>query len=65
MSTTSPTATTVRHDYDFSSVSPIVQEFVDGRGLNGAGLIVVDRDDGVVYEDYWGVFDADRISLIA
>ena len=55
----------MKHDYDFSAVSPIIQAFVDDNDLNGAGLIVVDRDDGVVYEDYWGVFDADRISLIA
>ncbi len=63
--TTAVTTTTVMRDYDFSAVSPIIQAFVDDKGLNGAGLIVVDRDDGVVYEDYWGVFDADRISLIA
>jgi CubicO group peptidase (beta-lactamase class C family) len=65
-STTAPTApTTLSLDYDFSAVSPIVGSFVDERGLNGAGLIVVDREDGVVYEEYWGEFDADRISLIA
>jgi hypothetical protein len=65
-STTAPTApTTLSPDYDFSAVSPIVGSFVDDRGLNGAELIVVDRDDGVVYEEYWGEFDADRISLIA
>lgn len=51
--------------YDFSAIDPIVQGFVDDNGLNGAGLIVVDRDDGVVYEDYWGEFGPDRISLIA
>lgn len=51
--------------YDFSDVSPIVERFVDERGLNGAGLIVVDRDDGIVYEEYWGEFGADRISLVA
>jgi CubicO group peptidase (beta-lactamase class C family) len=50
---------------DFSAISPIVQSYVDENGLNGAGLVVVDRDDGVVYEDYWGEFDADRISLVA
>ncbi|MGB0111652.1 MAG: serine hydrolase, partial [Ilumatobacteraceae bacterium] len=50
---------------DFSAVSPIVQAFVDDYGLNGAGFVVVDRDDGVVYEDYWGEFDAERVSLIA
>lgn len=52
-------------EYDFSAVSPIVQAFVDENGLNGAGLVVVQRDDGVIYEDYWGEFNADRVSLIA
>lgn len=51
--------------YDFSAVSPIVADFVEENGLNGAGLIVVDRDDGVVYHDHWGEFDEDRVSLIA
>ena len=58
-------ATTAPRTYDFSAVSPIVQAYVDEHGLNGAGLIVVDRDDGVVHEDYWGEFSADRISLVA
>ena len=51
--------------YDFSAIEPIVADFVDERGLNGAGLIVVDADDGVVHEGYWGEFSADRISLVA
>ncbi|RLE20522.1 MAG: hypothetical protein DRJ50_10605, partial [Actinobacteria bacterium] len=51
--------------YDFSAISPIVQGFVDEKGLNGAGLIIVHRDDGVIYEDHWGEFDEDRVSLIA
>ena len=42
-----------------------MQRFVDERGLNGAGLVIVQRDDGVIYEDYWGEFDHDRISLVA
>ena len=33
--------------------------------MNGAGLIVVDQEDGVVHEEYWGEFEADRISMIA
>jgi CubicO group peptidase (beta-lactamase class C family) len=52
-------------EYDFSEVSPIVERFIDERGLNGAGLIVVDRDDGIVDEEYWGDFGPDRVSLIA
>jgi CubicO group peptidase (beta-lactamase class C family) len=51
--------------YDFSAIAPIVTDFIDQRGLNGAGLIVVDRDDGIIDEEYWGAFDPDRISLIA
>src|SRR5215218_4262311 len=59
------TTTTAAATYDFSAVGPIVQGFVDQHGLNGAGLIVVDRDDGVIHEQYWGDFGADRISLVA
>jgi CubicO group peptidase (beta-lactamase class C family) len=60
-SSTSSTPTT----YDFSAVGPIVQDFIDERGLDGAGLVVVDREHGVVHEEYWGAFGADRISLVA
>jgi CubicO group peptidase (beta-lactamase class C family) len=52
-------------EYDFSAVSPIVERFIDEHGLNGAGLIVVDRDDGIVDEEYWGEFGPDRVSLVA
>ncbi len=74
--TTSPASTPTREptsastpatatSYDFSEVGPIVKGFIDRRGLNGAGLIVVDRDDGIIDEEYWGAFGPDRISLIA
>jgi CubicO group peptidase (beta-lactamase class C family) len=64
--TTSTTTTTIApRVYDFSEVSAIVDAYVTEQGTNGAGLIVVDRDDGVVHEEYWGEFDEDRISLIA
>ena len=52
-------------DRDFSEVDAIVAGFVAERGLNGAGLIVVDATDGVVHEQYWGEFDAERVSLVA
>ena len=39
--------------------------FVDDNGLNGAGLVVVDRDAGIVHEEYVGEFTRDRVSLIA
>lgn len=50
---------------DFTAVSPIIEQFVAERAMNGAGLVIVDRDDGIVFEQYWGVFSADRVSLIA
>ena len=46
-------------------ISPVVQEFVDERELEGAGLVVVDEQDGIVHEEYWGEFSDDRVSLIA
>lgn len=52
-------------DPEFDEVTAIVEEFVAGGGLNGAGLIVVDRDDGVLYHDHFGEFTPDRVSLIA
>ena len=63
--TAPPTATTPERFYDFSAISPVVQEFLDERGLDGAGLIVVDAEDGVVHHEHWGEFDEDRISLVA
>jgi CubicO group peptidase (beta-lactamase class C family) len=49
----------------FDAIDGIVQEFVDERELNGAGLVLVERDAGVVYENYWGEFSADHVSYIA
>ncbi|MEM9516943.1 MAG: serine hydrolase domain-containing protein [Actinomycetota bacterium] len=49
---------------DFSEVDAIVAEFVDDRELNGAGLAIVDAD-GMVHEEYWGEFDAERVSFVA
>ena len=46
-------------------VTDAVQAFVEAEGLEGAGLIVVSEDDGVLYEGYFGTFSADRISMIA
>ncbi|HAP76366.1 MAG TPA: hypothetical protein DCR14_09820, partial [Acidimicrobiaceae bacterium] len=51
--------------YDFSEVAAIVEQFVADNGLNGAGLVIVDREDGIVGEVYVGEFSADRVSLIA
>ena len=50
---------------DFSAVSAIVADYIEQNDLNGAGLVVVDAEDGVMLEEYWGEFDADRSSLIA
>lgn len=61
----STTTTTASQPYDFGEVSELMGALVETRGLAGAGLVVVDRDDGVVHEEYWGEFDAKRTSLIA
>lgn len=49
----------------FDAVTATVEAFVEAEGLNGAGLVVVDADDGVVYEEYFGEFSPDRVSMIA
>lgn len=64
-STTTPATTVPARTYDFSAVGPIVDAFVAERNLNGAGLVIVDREDGVVHEQYWGEFAADRVSIVA
>ena len=51
--------------YDFSAVTPIVDAAIAEHGLEGAALVVVQRDDGIVHEQYWGEFGPDRVSLIA
>jgi len=63
--TTTTTTTMPTRSYDFSTVDLIVEQFVNDRTLTGAGLVVVDRDDGVVFEQYWGGFGPERVSLIA
>ena len=63
--TTTTTTTRPPRVYDFGAVGPIVQDYVDIHGLNGAGLIVVERDDGVVHHQHWGEFGSDRVSLVA
>ena len=62
---TTTTTTVPARSYDFSGVDLIVDQFVIGRDLAGAGLVVVDRDDGIVHEQYWGGFGPERVSLIA
>lgn len=52
-------------DRDFTAIDTTIDEFVGMRGLDGAGFIVVDADEGVVHEHYVGVFAPDRISLVA
>jgi CubicO group peptidase (beta-lactamase class C family) len=50
---------------DFSEVDQVIDGFVADEGLEGAALVVVDRDEGVVHEHYAGDFGPDRVSLIA
>ncbi len=60
-----PPTTDPAPTFDFAAVSAIVDDFVAERGLNGAGLAIVDRDHGIVHHEHWGEFDPDRVSLIA
>jgi CubicO group peptidase (beta-lactamase class C family) len=50
---------------DFSAIAPIIEANIAEHELNGAGLVIVEADAGVVFEQHWGVFEPDRVSLIA
>ena len=65
LATTLPPTTVAPREYDFTEVAAIVEQFVSDRDLNGAGLVIVDADDGIIGELYFGEFSADRVSLIA
>ncbi len=62
---TSVVVTAPSRTYDFAALAPIVSAFVDEHDLNGAALVVVEPGDGIVYEEYWGEFTADRASFVA
>ncbi len=65
---TSPESTSPAVDpepVDFDPVDAAVDGFVEDEGLNGAALVVVDRDSGIVHEHYAGGFGPERVSLIA
>lgn len=63
--TTAAPTTVAPPEYDFSAAADVVEQFVADRELNGAGLVIVDRDDGIIGEIYAGDFTADRVSLVA
>ena len=70
---TAPTTTTATtgssaasgNEIDLSEVASTMDAFVDEQGLSGAGLVVVQRDDGVIGEYYTSDFGGDRVSLLA
>lgn len=49
---------------DFSEADGLVDDYVRDVGLNGAGLVVVHPDEGIVHESYRGEITPDRISLL-
>ena len=64
--TTLPTPTSVStKKFDFTAAGTQLDKSVAAAQLDGAALVVVDRNKGIVYEHYVGNVDAQRISLIA
>ncbi len=63
--TTSPTTTGTVDPAVFAEVDAKLREQVQANGLNGAGLVIVDRDRGRIHETYVGDAGPDRVSLIA
>lgn len=52
--------------FDFAVTDAVVEDFIaEAPGLDGAGLIIVHREWGVIHHKAFGAFDRDRISLVA
>jgi CubicO group peptidase (beta-lactamase class C family) len=52
--------------YDFASSDEVITSYLeDTPRLEGANLIIVHRDYGIVHHRSFGAFDRDRISLVA
>ena len=69
-STTAVAAEPAATDQPFTEVATAIDGFVTREGLNGAALVVVERNggadgSGVVWQHYTGAFGPDRPSLIA
>ncbi len=61
-SRSSPSAPT----FDFAVTDAVVEDFLaEAPGLDGASLIIVHREWGVLHHRAFGSFDQDRISLVA
>ncbi len=63
--TTVAPSTTLGPSYDFSAVDEEVELYIAETGLNGAGLIIVDAEEGVLHHTSYGEFADDRVVLIA
>src|SRR5262245_29659794 len=50
--------------YDFSEVTAMVQGLVNSNGLDGASMMVI-KDGRVIYERYFGGYDANTTVPIA
>lgn len=50
---------------DFSAFDQAITDFLSENQLEGASVVVVSRDEGIVHLKQFGSFEADRISLIA
>jgi CubicO group peptidase (beta-lactamase class C family) len=57
-------AAQTRCSYDFSEVTALAQGIVDSAPLDGASLILI-KDGQVIYERYFGTYDADTKAPIA
>jgi CubicO group peptidase (beta-lactamase class C family) len=50
---------------DFGELDDAMNEFLKANSLAGAGVVIVHKDAGVLYETSYGSFEKDRLYLIA
>lgn len=49
----------------FNDVNELVGNILVESGISGAAFVIFDRENGIVSQEYWGEFAADRPSLLA
>lgn len=64
-SSSGPDEQPIRHGLDFTAFDSAMNAALTAEGLEGATVVVVQKDSGIVYVKGYGAYDKDRVFLLA
>ena len=64
-SSSAPDEPPVQHGLDFTAFDSAMNAGITAEGLEGATVVVVQKDSGIVYVKGYGAYDKDRVFLLA